>query len=316
MRAIQVEQFGQPDVLTVREAPEPRPGIGEVLVRIRAAGVNPVETYIRAGQYASLPSLPYIPGSDGAGDVLALGSGVTGIRVGDRVWVQGTGTYAEMAVVAAGRVHPLPDGVSYEAGAALGVPYVTAYRALFIAGRAVPGDDVLVHGASGGVGIAALQLARMGGLRTVGTASTEEGRALVRDQGAVAAGHHDYGELMAFTTGRGFDVIVEMAAHASLGRVLPLAAAGGRIAVVGSRGPVEITPRDLMGREASLVGVMAGYTTAEETGRIARLLYDGLQAGTLRPHVSRRFPLSEAPTAHRAVMEPGARGKIVLLPDA
>ena len=316
VRAIQVEQFGGPEVLTVREAADPRPGAGEVLVRIHAAGVNPVETYIRAGQYASLPDLPYTPGSDGAGEVQAVGTGVTGIEVGDRVWVQGTATYAELALAEPRRVHPLPEGVSYEAGAALGVPYVTAYRALFIAGRLVPGAYVLVHGGSGGVGIATLQLAVMAGLRTVGTASTEAGRALVREQGAAAADHHAYEDLMAFTGGHGFDGIIEMAAHESLGRVLPLAAAGGRVVVVGSRGTVEITPRDLMGREASLVGVMAGRTTTEETARIARALYDGLKTGALHPHVGRRFSFEDAPAAHRAVMEPGARGKIVRLPEA
>jgi NADPH2:quinone reductase len=235
--------------------------------------------------------------------------------VGDRVWVQGGGTYAELAVVPQGRVHPLPDGVPFEYGAALGVPYITAYRALFIAGRARPGDYVLVHGGSGGVGLAALQFARVGGLVAVGTASTEEGRALIREQGAAALDHDAYEEARLVTKGHGFDVIVEMAAHASLGAVLPLVAIGGRVAVVGSRGPVEITPRDLMGKEASLIGVMAGYTTAEETAQRARVLYDGMASGAIRPHVGRKIALEDAPLAHRAVMEPGARGKIVLIPD-
>ncbi|MGC8487555.1 MAG: NADPH:quinone reductase [Clostridia bacterium] len=315
MRAIRVEKFGDPDVLTIREVPDPTPGPGDVLVRIRAAGVNPVETYIRSGQYASLPALPYTPGSDGAGEVRAVGAGVQGIAVGDRVWVQGGGTYAELAVVPQDRVHPLPDGVPFEYGAALGVPYITAYRALFIAGHARPGNYVLVHGGSGGVGLAALQFARLGGLVAVGTASTEEGRALIREQGAAALDHDAYEEARLVTKGHGFDVIVEMAAHASLGKVLPLVAIGGRVAVVGSRGPVEITPRDLMGREASLIGVMAGYTTAEETSQIAGLLYDGMASGALRPHVGRKIALKDAPLAHRAVMEPGAQGKIVLIPD-
>ena len=160
MRAIRVTEFGDPDVLVLRDVPDPEPVGDEVLVRVQAAGVNPVDTYVRAGAYAGLPPLPYTPGSDGAG-VLADG--------GARVYVAGAlgGTYAEYALCRPDQVHALPDGISYAQGAALGVPYTPACRALFQRGRAVAGETLLVHGASGGVGLAAVQFALHAGLKVV-----------------------------------------------------------------------------------------------------------------------------------------------------
>lgn len=315
MQAVVVSRFGGPEVLMVSLVPDPTPGPGEVLVQVRAVGVNPVETYIRSGQYAALPELPYIPGTDAAGDVLEVGPEVTRVGVGDRVYLTGKGTYAGKTVAPSERVSKLPDTVSYEAGAALGIPYATAYRALFLVGQASPdGGWVLVHGASGAVGIAALQWGRMRGLRMVGTASTERGRRLIEAEGFPALGHHDWDEAMGLTGGEGFDLIVEMAAHISLGDDIPTLKPGGRVAVVGSRGPVTINPRDLMSREASIVGVMNGWSTPNEREQMNRELAEGLTSGRLKPVVGRRYPLTAASDAHRAVMEPGAYGKIVLIP--
>ncbi len=196
-----------------------------MLVRLRAVGVNPVETYVRSGQYAALPALPYTPGSDGAGSRRGGRRPRTyhgPRRVGDRVYTSGslTGTYAEAALCAVAQVHPLPDAAAFAEGAALGVPYATAYRALFQRGGLRAGELVLVHGASGGVGLAAVQLAVAAGLAVHGTAGSEAGRRLVAAQGAAqvvdhrAAGHA--AELLAATGGRGYDLIVEMAAHAGL----------------------------------------------------------------------------------------------------
>jgi NADPH2:quinone reductase len=311
MHAITVEQFGGPEVLVLREVEDPRPGPGQVLVRLRAAGVNPVETYIRQGQYARLPALPYIPGSDGAGDVLEVGPGVTHLEVGDRVFVSGVPTYAEQTVAPATAVRRLPDHLSYAEGAALGVPYRTAYRALFTAGQARPGEWVLVHGASGGVGVAALQFGRAAGLLMVGTASTAAGRAVIEAQGAYALDHDRLPEAMGHTGGRGFDVIVEMAAHVGLGAVLSALAPRGRVVVVGSRAPVSINARDLMNREASIIGVMAA-TAGPDADVFDRALTAGLQAGSLKPVVWKRWPLAEAGQAHVAVIAGGAQGKIVL----
>src|SRR5215831_19733446 len=218
MKAIRVTAFGGPEVLRLKEVPTPKPGPSDVLVRIHAVGVNPVETYIRAGTYARLPELPYTPGNDGAGVVEQVGSDVNEFKPGDRVYTGGSisGTYAEFALCKKEQVHPLPANVSFAQGAAMGTPYATAYRGLFQRAVAEPGETVLVHGASGGVGTAAVQLARARGLRVFGTAGSEDGIKLVREQGAHEVfDHHapDHVEqIMNMTGGRGVDVIVELLA--------------------------------------------------------------------------------------------------------
>jgi NADPH2:quinone reductase len=320
MKAIRVHQFGGPDRLQWETVPDPEPGPGQVVVRVAAAGVNPVDTYIRSGGRLPDSVLPYTPGSDGAGTVAAVGSGVTGIAVGDRVYLAGavSGTYAEMALAEASQVHPLPDGVTFEQGAAVHVPYATAYRALHQRAHAQPGETLLVHGASGGVGIAAVQLAAAHGMRVIGTGGTEEGRKLVAEQGAQEVlDHHapDHLEqLMQLTGGRGVDVVLEMLAHVNLGKDLAVLAQGGRVVVIGSRSTVEINPRDAMVRDAAILGMILNNATPPELAGIHAALVAGLRNGTLRPVVGRSFPMAEAARAHEAVMAPGAHGKIVLIP--
>ncbi len=316
MKAIRVRAFGGPEVLQVTTIPDLTPGPGQVLVRLGAAGVNPVETYIRSGQYARLPELPYTPGSDGAGIVFALGPGTpAGLAVGQRVWVRGSisGTYAEAALCEAAQVHALPERVSLAQGAALGVPYPTAYRALVQRGGARPGETVLIHGATGGTGLAAVQIARMLGLRVLATGGTEAGRQLLAAQGAEALDHTSatlVEEVMKRTGG--VQLIVEMLASTNLGRDLTMLARGGRIAAVGSRGPVEINPRDAMAREAEIRGVMLFNATKEELGEACAAIHAGLETGALSPVVAQEIPLAEAPRAHEAVMAGGHTGKIVL----
>jgi len=321
MKAIRVHEFGPPEVMRLEEVPDPSPGPGQVLVRIRAAGVNPVETYIRAGAYARRPALPYSPGNDAAGIVEAVGGdGVRGVAAGDRVYTSETvtGAYAELALCDATRVHPLPGSVSYAQGAAVGVPYATAWRALFHRIRAVPGETVLVHGASGGVGVAAVQIARAAGLRVFGTAGTAEGIALVlRERAHAVFDHRTTGymeEAVAATGGRGFDVILEMLANVNLGRDLKALAMGGRVVVIGSRGTVEIDPRETMARDASIVGMSSFNMPDADRAVVHAALVAGLENGTLRPVIGRELPLSAAAESHVAVMSPGAGGKIVLLP--
>jgi NADPH:quinone reductase len=320
MKAIRVSQFGDPDVLQLAEVPTPRPGPGQVLVRVHAVGVNPVETYIRSGAYARKPSLPYTPGGDAAGVIEAVGDDVVDWRVGDRVYTAGSisGTYAERTLCDAAQVHALPAGVSFAQGAAIGVPYATAYRALFHRAQLIPGETLLVHGASGGVGVAAVQLARAFGARVFGTAGTPRGCELATAQGAHAVFDHrtpDYLErIREATGGRGVDVILENLANVNLGKDLALLALRGRVIVVGSRGPVEIVPRDLMARDADIRGMTLFNVPPAELASIHAALVAGLENGTLRPVVGREFALADAPAAHRAVLEPGAFGKIVLVP--
>jgi NADPH2:quinone reductase len=326
VRAVRVHTFGDPEVLQLEEVADPRPPReGEVLVRLHAAGVNPVETYVRSGQYAALPPLPYTPGDDGAGVVEAVGpvpagAAAPGPAVGDRVYTSGslTGTYAEAALCPVDHVHPLPDATTFAAGAALGVPYATAYRALFQRGQARAGELVLVHGASGGVGLAAVQFAAAAGLTVHGTASSAVGRDLVAAQGAAEVADHrapGYArELLALTGGRGYDVIVEMAAHAGLADDLGLLARGGRVVVVGSRGPVEIAPRDLMSRDADVRGMLLFIAAPQELTEAYTAIGVGLATGTLHPVIARALPLAEAPSAHREILAGPALGKLVLVP--
>ena len=288
MRAIYVNQFGEPEVLRLVEMPVPLPTAGQILIRVRTIGVNPVETYIRSGNYARKPALPYTPGSDAAGIVEAVGSEVPAFKPGDRVYTAGTisGSYAEFAVCELSQVHPLPANVSFAQGAAIGVPYATAYRALIQRGQARTGETVLIHGASGGVGIAAVQLARANGLQVLGTASTQRGRQRILEQGAHFAFDHgtpDYlDQIKQATANRGLDLILEMLANRNLANDLKLLAPQGRVVVIGSRGRVEIDPRDAMTREADIRGMVLANTPPEELALIHAALGEGLQNAILR----------------------------------
>jgi len=305
--------------MRLEEASDPNPGPGQVVVRITAAGINPVDTYIRSGQYARLPSLPYTPGLDGAGVVAIVGEGVERVKAGDRVYVSrsGSGTYAEQALCGESQVHVLPERLSFQQGAAIGVPYGVAYRALFQRAQVKAGETVLVHGATGGVGIASVQLAVAAGTTVMGTGGTEQGRELVRAQGAhhvLDHRSHTYlDEIMQLTDGNGVDVIVEMLANANLGNDLKMIAQRGRVVVIGSRGTVTIDPRDAMSREAAILGVVVFNATAEELIEIHTALGAGFEDGTLTPVIGRELVLSQAADGHRAVLESGAYGKIVLM---
>lgn len=321
MNAIVVREFGPPQVMKLEQVATPSPGPGQVLVRVKATGVNPVETYIRAGTYVRKPNLPYTPGSDLAGIIEAVGPGITDLNAGDRVYANGTvgtGAYTEMTVCERGQVHRLPDAVSFQQGAGVGTPYGTAWKALFIRAQAKPGETVLVHGASGGVGTAAVQLARAAGLRVIGTAGSERGLALAREQGAHEVLNHrdaDYaGKIGPLTSGRGVDVVIEMLANVNLDRDLELLALHGRVVVVGNRGRVEIDPRKAMSKEGVILGMTMFNATPDEHRMAHAAIVEGLANGSLRPVVGRELPLGEAPQAHVAVMEPGAYGKIVLVP--
>jgi NADPH2:quinone reductase len=324
VKAIRVHQFGGPEVMKFEEVPDPKPGSGEVLVRLRAIGVNPVDTYVRSGGYTVNITFPFTPGSDGSGVVEAFGDGVKRFKEGDRVYIFGTtsgirtGAYAELAVCAESQVCALPGNASFAQGAAIGVPYATAYRALFQKARAVPGETVFIHGASGGVGIAATQLAVAHGLRVFGTASTEDGRELVRQQGAQSVLDHrapDYLErLTALTDGRGPDVILEMLANVNLAKDLGVIAKQGRIVVIGNRGTIEINPRVAMQRDALIIGMMLPNATEPELASIHAALTAGLANGSLKPVINQELLLRDAAKAHELILQPGARGKIVLVP--
>jgi NADPH:quinone reductase len=320
MKAILVREFGGPEVLKFEEAPTPKPGAGQVLVRIHAAGVNPYDTYMRSGSYAVKPALPYTPGSDGAGVIEAVGEGVKKVKPGDRVYTAKTvsGAYAQYALALEEQVHPLPDKISFGQGAGVWVPYGTAYHALHHSAKARASESVLVHGASGGVGIASVQTARAMGLTVLGTAGTQKGLELVKREGAHQVFDHGktgyQEEILKATGGRGLDIILEMLANVNLAHDLKLLATRGRVIVIGNRGEVTINARELMGRRASIRAfTLWGITPAEEN-EIHAGIAAGLANGTLRPIVGKELPLAEAARAHKEILEPGAAGKMVLIP--
>jgi len=320
MKAIRVSKFGDPDVLKLEEVPDLQPGAGQLVVRIKAIGVNPVDTYMRAGVYPRKPELPYTPGTDAAGTVESVGPGVKKFKSGDRVYTATTlsGTYAEQALCDENYVFPLPANVSFAQGAAMHVPYATAFRALFHRGKGQGGETVLVHGASGGVGSAAVQLARAAGLHVVGTAGSDRGKKLVLDTGAHQVIDHKapnhFEEALALTGGRGYNLIIEMLANVNLGKDLGILAPFGRVVVVGNRGTVEMNARDIMTRDGSILAMSLWNATLPELTSIHSALIAGLENKSLRPIIGQEIPLAEAARAHGAVMADGAYGKIVLVP--
>lgn len=319
MKSIRVHEFGGPEVLRLEDIPVPTPDAGQVLVRLRAIGINPVETYQRSGSNPAI-KLPWTPGMDASGVVEAVGPGVTRTKPGDRIYTSDTitGSYAEFALCEEKSIHRLPAGITFQQGAAINIPYATAYRALHHRARARAGEKVLIHGASGGVGIAATQIARAAGLMIIGTGGTDAGRKLVAEHGAHhVLDHRNPGyldQILQLTNGSGVDIILEMLSNVNLGKDLPLLARYGRVIVIGSRGDVQITPREMMKRDADIRAMTLFNATDDELASIHAALAAGLENETLRPVVGREMKLSDAAKAHVAVLEPGAYGKIILVP--
>jgi len=321
MKAVRVHRFGGPEVLSLDlAAPVPDIKPNQVLVRVLTAGVNPVETYIREGQYSRLPELPYTPGSDAAGYVAQLGSAVAGLNPGDRVFVSGTssnsGTYAQYVVSDDTYVFPLHERLSFAQGASLGVPFFTAYKALILRAQARPGETVLIHGASGAVGTAAVQIARAIGATVVGTAGTKEGMDVVSKCGAHHVFNHNhksYEKKMIEHLGTGFDVIIEHLANINLGHDLQMLKPGARVMVVGCRGAVNINPRHLMLPEASIRGVSLGTTTPAEWSEMGAAIVAGIESGWVNPVINQEYCMDQVAQVHHDIIHSkGAKGKLVL----
>ena len=319
MKAIRVEALGGPEVLQVKEVDMPKPAANQILMKVKSVGINPVETYVRAGAYPNKSGLPYTPGKDCAGVVEAVGNDVSQFKVGDRVFTARalTGSYAEYTTVDGDMAHNLSSLLSFQQGAALGIPYLTAYRGLFHKGGAKPGETVLVHGASGGVGMAAVQFAKVRGLTVIGTAGTDEGMECVRNAGAHFVFDHrqpDYvKQIVEATNGAGPNLIFENAAHVNLGKDLEILAPFGRVVVVGSRGPIQVNPRDTMRNESCVTGVTLSTANREELKESYAAIQAGMEAGWLRPIVGKEFSLAQAAAAHEDIINgQGAFGKLVL----
>lgn len=320
MKAIIVREFGSPEVMKLEDAPTPKVGASSVLVRIKAAGVNPVDAYIRTGTHAQKPNLPYTPGKDGAGIVEEIGENVTKFAVGDRVLTADSvsGTYAEFCLCEENHLIKLPENISFEQGAGVFVPFATSFRALFQKAKAQKGETILIHGASGGVGTAAIQWAKNAGLTVIGTASSDEGKKLVKEQGAdLVFDHSDenyLGEIKEATSGKGVDAIIEMLANVNLAKDFDVLKIFGRIVVVGNRGSLDFNPRLAMGKDAAIFGMSLFNAPETEMREIHEAIFDGLNRGYLNPVVGKIFSLANSAKAHYEVLEQKAFGKIVLNP--
>ncbi len=318
MKAIVIREFGAADVLKLEEVSELTPKENQVLVKLRSAGINPVDTYIRSGIYAQKPNLPYTPGKDGAGIVETIGKNVTNFKLGDRVFSTdaGSGTYAEYAIFEETSLIKLPDNVSFDEGASVFIPYATAYRGLIQKADGKAGETVLVHGASGGVGIAAIQWAKKASLTVIGTASSEDGRKLITEQGADFVFDHSkenyLSEILEATNGNGVDVILEMLANVNLVKDFDVLAKFGRIVIIGNRGSLEFNPRLTMGKDAVIYGLSLFNAVGNDMKEIHEAIYNGLKDGYLKPIVGKKFALAEAAKAHHEVIESKALGKIIL----
>jgi NADPH2:quinone reductase len=321
MKAIRVHTFGGPEVLTLEDqVAVPPVKENQVLVRVTYSGVNPVETYIREGLYSRLPDLPYIPGSDAAGYVHEVGSAVKHLKVGDRVFVAGTssnsGSYAQFVVSDDTYVFPLHDRLTMQQGASLGVPFFTAYKALILRAQTRPGEVVLIHGASGAVGTAAVQIARALGATVVGTAGTKEGMDVVSRCGAHHVFNHNhksYEKKMLEHLGTGFDVIIEHLANINLGHDLQMLKNGARVMIVGCRGTASINPRHLMLPEASIRGVALGTSTREEWMEMGAAIVAGIEAGWVNPVINQVYNMEDVQQVHHDIIHSkGAKGKRVL----
>jgi NADPH:quinone reductase len=323
MKAVVCEAFGGPEVLGLRDVPDPPPpAAGEVQVRIRARGAQYVDVLMLAGKYQFRPEPPFIPGSEAAGDVVGVGPDVTRFRIGDRVMSRHRlGAFAELGNASAENCDPIPTGLSLEQAAVFRGAYSTAYHALLQRGRLQEGDRVLIHGAAGGIGIPAIQIAKLFGAQVIATASTDEKRAVCRAEGADHAIDYQSGfrdKVMELTEGRGVNIIYDPVNGPTFEESLRCLAWGGRILILGFLGGAPALARTnyLLIKGIEAIGVRIGGLNEahpEIAAANARTLLDLAGQGKLKPRIWRRFPLAEAAEAVQSLIDRQVIGKVVLM---
>ena len=321
MKAVRVHRWGLSDPMRVDEVEDPSPGPGELLVKAAAAGVNPVDLIIRLGDRAHRrdSDLPYIPGHNTAGEVAALGEGVEGFRVGQRVFGLAFESYAGLVRLKAGYAAELPENYSYEEGAGITSPFFTAWNALVFKAGAGPGESVLVHGGAGGVGMAAIQLAKRLGCRVITTVSSDEKAVFCRSLGAdetINYREEDFpARCLEFTGGRGVDVVVDVSAVDNFDKDLDAIGVHGRIVVLGvgiGKSPrTEFRVPALMGKDASVHG-MVFANLFQRVPELIRRFVPLLREGNFRINVDRVFSVEEANEAQEAVRSGQVLGKVIL----
>jgi NADPH:quinone reductase-like Zn-dependent oxidoreductase len=321
MKAMRAQQFGGPEQLRLEDAPEPPVESGQVMIRVKAAGINPADLVRLSGRLQPL-KLPYIPGTDVCGEVEAVGVGVTNVKVGDKVFGRAlSGGYAEKTCLPASEAMPLPSSLSFAEGAAIPIPFYTAYRALHHKATIKAGETVLVSAGGGGVGVAAIQLAKIAGARVITTVGSQEKAARTRELGADVAINYkqqDFAaEVQKLTDGKGVDVIIENVASDNLAKDLAIVARDGRIILIGTgtgKAPeASFAVMHALMKDANLYGmslINAGPVIPEMAGALTSLF----AAGKLKAVVSKSYPLPEATQALHDLLAGKVFGKLVLVP--
>lgn len=321
MRALVCRRYGPPEGLELAELPDPVPGPGEILVRVRAAAVNFADALVIANAYQVSVELPFVPGSELAGEVLAVGADVTGLKEGDRVFgIAFHGAFAERAVLSAGQITRMPDGADFGAAAAFGVAYRTAYHALRSVARVRAGDWVVVLGAAGGVGLAAVDVARELGARIVAAASGPEKLALCTNRGArhvIDYTTEDLKERIRELTEGGAHAVIDPVGGAAAEQALRAIRWGGTFVTLGyASGTIPKIALNLVLLKGVTVKGMEirtfGLHQPDLDRRDRQELLELFAAGRLRPYIGARFPLADAATALRYVADRHALGKVVI----
>lgn len=327
MKAIQVRELGEADVLELADVSEPVLKDDEVLVEVKAAAVNYADVLIRRGSYGTKRSLPFVPGFEAAGVVLQTGKCVSGWSTGQRV--MGTvlrdacGCYAQRAAMPAWLLMPVPDAMTFEQAAAFSEVFITAYLALHVFGRLAAGEDVLIHAAGGGVGTAAVQLAHAMGARVFATASSQEKLDRIRSLGAdvlINYATHDFlAEVKSLTQGRGVDVLLESVGGEVFDKSLKALKPAGRMVVFGSSSgnAQNLSGRDLLSRSITVAGFSFGWLSVVRQDLIRlcmQAVSEFLASGKIHPVVGHVFPLAEARAAHELISSRASFGKILLIP--
>jgi len=320
MKAIRYHTPGGPEVLRIDELPTPEPQAGEVRIALRAAGVNFIDVYLRNGLYPS--ALPAIAGKEGAGVVDAVGPGVDDVAAGDRVaFFDAQGSYAEAVVLRADRVIPLPSGVSFDDGAALPLQGMTAHYLTHTIHPLGPGDRVLIHAAAGGVGLLAVQMAKLAGAEVFGTCSTEDKAARARAAGAdhvILYTETDFAdEVVRLTRGRGVDLTLDGVGRTTFTGSVRATRMRGHLILFGQSSGVmdPIVPRQALGSRTLTSASLFDYAgTREELRERAGAVFAWAVDGRIRTTIDRVLPLAEAPEAHRLLESRGTIGKLLLAP--
>ena len=305
--------------MEIHELEFPKPETNQILVKIYYAGVNPVDTYHRSGTNGYTPQTPFTPGLDGAGEVVDSGENVSRFTKGDRVYfspLRIIGTYGEYCLVNEDEIRPLPDQLSYEEGAGLYVPYFTAYTAMFLRGKAQKGETILIHGASGAVGQACMQIAKANDMKIIATAGSEQGLKLLKDLDAdIIVNHREEKHLQLAKELNNNDeipLIIEFLADKNLQNDMEICKMNGRIIIVGNHGETTINARMTMKKNLDIRGLSLFNASQKDIETIHKALTEGAEEGWLKPRCNQIFDLKHVAEAHKLVTKGPSLGRILI----